>query len=264
MSNLSVTTTIRPGLLVGLKTQIKGNVSHKRGSEIEHKTDSGASKSKWETERTILDPVEQEEAVKVRGKARGLIEAVCTKSEFGLLCPTIAAPDLDNALVEAARLCAEFNQRAKKTKIRFAAITGKIAQDDLQAARAIRKEISELIGDMKDGLEQLDIETVRSAASRAKQLGQMLTPEAEAKVRVAIDQARSLARKIVAAGEQGAGEIDKATIARLTEARTSFLDFDAVGEVASPFIEGRAVDLNVAPDSPGNLFEARNKRELEL
>lgn len=264
-TEFTVTTTLRPGLLVGLKTSIKGNVKHHRTViEAETVDTDGTAREAWETKKTVKNAAEQADAAKVRAKARGLIEAVCSNTDFGLLCPLIAKPDLDKALAEARAICEAFNDTSKFTKVRFGAVTGVVAQDDLRAARELRKEVSELIGDMKEGLEQLDIDTVRAAASRAKQIGQMLSPEAATRVQMAVEEARSLARKIVKAGEQGAVEISASVIARLMEARTAFLDIDEpVGEIGTRVVEGRAVDL--VPDTGTvSTAPAAPVREIEL
>ena len=63
--------TLRPGLLVSLKTSVHGNVSYQRRDIINE-----ASHSKWETDRVIADPVEHEAATKARNTARGMIAKV--------------------------------------------------------------------------------------------------------------------------------------------------------------------------------------------
>lgn len=235
--------TIRPGLLVGIKTSVKGNVTYtKTPTEVEHLKDGG-EKATWDTERHIKDVAEQEEATKIRGQARSLISSICSTTNFGYLCPLVAKPELMTKIDEAQKLCDEFNARSRVTKVRFGAVTGTIQQDDFQAVRMLRREVTELLTDMKEGLENLDVATVREAANRAKQLGQMLSPEAEVRLEMAIKKVRSTARKIAAAGEQGEAEIDRSTIRALTETRTMFLDLDDVKEVETPLNTGRAVDL---------------------
>lgn len=252
MSNISFNATIRPGVLVAVTGSIKGNVTHKRQDiEAERVDEAGTATAKWETKKTVKDAAEFKAATEVMSKARYMITSVC--SRIGTMpvyvCPNIAAPDLEKAASEAKALCEAFNKTSRVTKIRLGVVTGKVAQDDVQAVRAIRREISELIGDMKDGIEALDVATVREAAARAKQLGQMLAPEAEARVRIAIEQARSLATRINKAGEQGALEIDARTIATLTECRTAFLDLEDAADVAVPMTQGRAVDLTSGDDT---------------
>lgn len=268
MASISFNTTIRPGLLVAVTGSIKGNVKYKKEDiQAEHVVD-GEAKAEWNTKRTIKNPVEFKAAQEVMSKASYMIKSVC--SRIGTMpvyvCPNIAAPDLDKAVIEAKALCEAFNQTATVTKIRLGVVTGKVAQDDVQAVRAIRREVSELLNDMKEGIESLDVATVREAASRAKQLGQMLAPEAEARVRVAIEQARALATRINKAGEQGAAEIDARTIAVLTEARTAFLDLDDVEEIGQGFVAGRAVDLTPNSDkvSAAPAAPATSARAMDL
>ena len=96
---------------------------------------------------------------------------------------------------------------------------------------------------MEEGLKNLDVGVAREAATRAKQLGQMLSAEAEVRVELAIKQVRESCKKIAAAGENGVAEIDRVTIARLTETRTAFLDMDEAQEVEAPTQQARTVDL---------------------
>lgn len=269
MSAINFNTTIRPGLLVAITGSIKGNVKyHKEDIEAERIVEDGTARAEWNTKRTIKDPKEFKAAQEVMSKASYTIKSVC--SRIGTMpvyvCPNIAAPDLEKAVAEAKAMCVAFNATSKVTKIRLGVVTGKVAQDDVQAVRAIRREVAELLADMKDGIENLDVATVREAASRAKQLGQMLAPEAEARVRIAIEQARALATRINKAGEQGANEIDARTIATLTEARTAFLDIDddngeaSIGKVFTP---GRAVDLRTDDETPVKAAPG-NARAVEL
>ena len=241
------TMTLRPGLLVGLQTSIRGNVSYvKRDIETGHIIANGEHVAKWETERTISDPAEYARATKVRSDARGLIVKCCVNTAFGPICPEADAADLDAAIVKARKLCEEFNRTAEVTRVKFYIMTGRVASDDLEAVKAINGEVRDLLSDMKDGIQNLDVNVIREAAAKAKTIGAMLTPEAQARVEVAIKAARDMATKIKAAGETAAVEIDARTIRTLTEARTAFLDLDGADEIAQPAAEGRALDLNTA------------------
>ncbi len=204
------TSTLRPGLLVSLNTTLTGNVKHFRNPiEAEHIVDDGSQKARWETERVIYDPVEHELGVKLRNKARSTISSVCAKSAFGLLCPETKADELEQAIKDARKTADEFNATAKLSRIGVYAITGRIAQDDVEATRAINSELRGLLQTMEKGVANMDVAVIREAANKAKGIGSMLTPQASASVRMAIDAARSAARKIVKAGEQAGQEIDK-------------------------------------------------------
>lgn len=243
------TSTIRPGLLVSLKTRVTGNVSYyKKVTEEEHQAEDGALVARWETERRIADAEEHDAAAKVRSKARNLIAAVCSHSSFGLLCPESRTPELEQALIAARVLTDEFNAKAKLSRIGFYVITGRVSPDDVEAIRAINSEVRDLLQLMESGLSNLNVDAVRDAASRARSVSQMLAPDAQARVQDAVNIARTAARRIVQAGEQVATEIDQQAIAAVARARTAFLDLDVSAvHIAAPEAEGRAVDLG--PDT---------------
>lgn len=236
--------TLRPGLLVSLKTSLHGNVSY-RTREIlaDHIEDDGARRATWETDRTIEHPREHEEATKVRGKARSLITSVCSPSSFGLLCPEADREKLTAAIDEARAAIDEFNGTAMITEAGLSIIIGRIAADDVEAVRAINGEVRDLLTAMETGLQKLDVAAVRDAANKARALSAMLSPLAAERAEAAIRVARSAARRIVKAGETAALEIDEATLRTIRQSRTAFLDLDDAAEVLEPTVSGRAIDL---------------------
>jgi hypothetical protein len=232
------TSTLRPGLLVSLKTSVRGNVAYQRRDIL-----TDASHSKWETDRVIADPVEHEAATKARNAARSAITKVCTTSAFGLLCPEAKAEQLEDAIKEARRITDAFNASATLSRVSVYVICVKVASDDVEAVKSITSEVRDLLEAMESGLKNLDVKAIRQAAGKAKEVGTMLAPEAAARVQIAVDVARKAARDIVSAGEQAAIEVDLASIRRVTEMRTSFLDLDEVNEIARPAERVRGVDL---------------------
>ncbi len=236
--------TIRPGLLVSMRTGLRGNVSYStRVVEEDHIEDDGSRRAAWETNRMIELPGEHEEAVKVRGKARSLITAVCSPSSFGLLCPEAMRDKLTIAIDMARAVITDFNERATVTRASLHVIIGRVASDDVEAIRAINSEVRDLLTAMEDGLKKLDVDAVREAANKARSLSAMLSPEAAGRAQKAIDVARSAARQIVKAGETAAVEIDEATFRTITQARAAFLDLDDAAEIQEPTVTGRAIDL---------------------
>lgn len=237
--------TLRPGLLVSMQTSIKGN-THYQTQEIEyqHETGDGGLRARWETTKTIADRQEHEEAIKQRTKIRGLILSVCTQSAFGLLCPNSREAELREAISVARKLTEDFNSTAQVSRMSVNVIFGRIAQDDVEAVRAISGEIRSLIEDMQAGVKTLDVKVIRAAANKATEVGKMLTPEANQRLAVAIDAARTTARKIAKAGEVAAQEIDKAAIRKMDMARTAFLDINIESsDMLEPVQEGRNIDL---------------------
>lgn len=255
--------TIRPGLIVALSTSVSGNVKYnKRTIEAENITEEGAARAAWETTRTIFDPAEHEAAGKARGRVRTIISAVCATSAFGLLCPQANADKLEAAIAEARAVRDEFNASAKLSRLDVYVITGQVAQDDVEAVRAINSNVRELLQAMEQGLKNLDAKAVRDAADRLKSLGSMLSENAAENVKIAVETARKAARQIVKAGEEGAIAIDQAAINKIASQRTAFLDVEQeAGEVAAPVETGRALDLLpaevpvAAPKAPAPSFE---------
>lgn len=229
------TSILRPGLLVSLRTSIKGNVKYSTTElEAEHITPEGEERARWETERTVRDPEEQKRALKARSLARSAVQTVCSHSDFGLLCLVENRAKLDVAIAKAEGIAREFNADAEVSQLRVNVIIGEVAPDDARAIRAINQEIRDLMDSMAQGLATLDVQKVRDAANKATSVGKMLEPNAKASVERALGIARKAAREIVKAGETGAIEIDQVAIQRLTEARTAFLDLDEVPEVQAP------------------------------
>jgi hypothetical protein len=238
------TTTIRPGIMVVLRTNIIGNVKYsKTVIEPDTETEGGGQKAKWETERFITNAAELKEATQVRSKVRNTIANLCAQTSFGLLCPEDKEDKLDAAYNESLALVEAFNDRAETTKITFYMVPGKVAADDVRAVRAINSEVRELMETMEKGLQNLNPKMVRDAADRARSLGAMLSPEMSERVAGALKVARKAASDIVKAAEVGGAEIDLASIRKIADARTSFLDLDDAKEVAAPVHEARALDL---------------------
>jgi len=157
------TSTLKPGLLVALATRVDGGVNYKRVDlDQEHTTDDGSKMARWETTRTIEDPAEFDRATKLRGKCRSLITAVCSASDFGLLCPASREAELDAAMTEATRLADEFNRSAARSCVSVYVLKGRIAQDDAEAVRAIGSEVRGLLDQMERGIQAASPEAIRA------------------------------------------------------------------------------------------------------
>lgn len=259
---------LRPGLLVSLKTSIRGAVTYdRRDLEPEHADESGAGRrARWETIKHVPDAQALDAATAVRGKARSLVTAQCSASSFGLLCPSARENDLADAIDAARALVTEHN-RTSTAQVDVYVIAGRIAQDDAEAARAIAAEMRDLMDDILGGIKAADPEQIREAANKARAMGQMLTPGAAAKVSQAIEQARKIARELVKrvekAGESAAAVVAEQATANIEAARFAFLDLDAPAEISPQDAPAaRPIELEAAPESLSAApFE---NRQLEL
>jgi hypothetical protein len=287
MSDLKPT-TLRPGLLVALKTSIKGENVEYVVTEIEAdhavqivggevaeapganefaeevdaiEADGGEPEpeasaesgpvgrfAKWETARTIKDAAEHETAVKVRSKARNLVCGVCAKSDFGLLCTEDKSEKLLAAIAEGSRLCDEFNATSKLTSISFNTLIGRVSPDDVLAVKAINAEIRELMTLMEKGILNGDVEGARKAAAQAKDMAAMLTEGASERVQEAVTLSRKALNKMSKAGVQAAEELSREAIASLINARTAFLDLEPVSEQDTDQPESEGRAVDFVPD----------------
>ncbi len=249
------TSSLVPGLLVSLKTSIKGNVRYaKRTIQPDTEAEDGSRSASWETDRFIADAKEHKLSAETRAKARNVVANVCIQTAFGLLCPEAKAVKLEEALDEADKLVRAFNRAAKLSRIEFNVARGRIEPNDERAIRGINSEVRDLLDMMQDAIGKLDAKAVRAAANRARLVGQMLSPQAYAKVSTAIDAARAKAREIVKAGELAAKEVNTENLRAIAVARTAFLDMDTAGELAAPTEHGRAVEFEAETEArePGS------------
>ena len=240
--------TLKPGLLVSLKTSVTGGVDYQRNElEADHATDTGERVAKWETTRTIADPNEYERAIQARGKARNTITSVCCSSSFGLLCPSARELELQQAIEAARQITEEYNRTAAASRVDVYVLLGRVAQDDVEAARAIGAEVRDLLDSMQAGIKMADPDIIRDAASKARAIGGMLTEQAAERVSAAVSEARKAARDIVRrvekAGEIATKVVSELSVKSINEARFAFLDLDCQAAVISEAPSARGIDL---------------------
>ncbi len=240
------TTTLRPGLLVSLSVRTVGNVRYiTKTLEAEHLTEGGETRAAWETERIVSDAEELEKSKVARSRCATLIRRVCSLSAFGLLCPEDKAAELETAIADARKVAEDFNATATVSRIGVYIITGRIAADDVEAVKAIKSEVRDLMAEMERGMKTLNVKAIRDAADKAKQMGQMLSADASARVEIAVEVARKAARQISKAGEQAEIEVDQIALQKVASMRTAFLDLEETGAVQAPAAQSRAIDLEV-------------------
>jgi hypothetical protein len=246
-----MTSVLKPGILVSLKTALRGGIFYDRHDlEPEHR-EGDAAVSKWETKRKIDDAAEYERATKARSAASSAIRSVCAHTAFGLLCPESREAELDAALVQAREIVNAFNASASHSQVSVYVLKGRIATTDQEATKAIASEVEGLLADMQAGIKSVDAKAIREAATRAKQVGAILDATSQTKVNMAIEVARSAAREIVKRIEKGGEQAEvvmqavSGAASAIETARMSFLDLDE-GEVkVEPLPVVQARDLEV-------------------
>lgn len=233
--------TLKPGILVSLKTAMRGGVEYKRkdldvdaesavkpacadcGGPVDRVTraetdnelyrcpacgterpaDVSTEVKRWETTKVIADLDEHKKASRARSRCRSLISSVCSQSAFGLICTESKETSLDEAIAEARAMAANFNREAKTVQIAVYVLKGRIASTDEEAAKAIASELRELLDEMKDGIGVGNIEAAREAARKALNMGSMLDETAGKKVNAAISEVREAAKLITKRMQSG-------------------------------------------------------------
>lgn len=232
------TTTIRPGILVALKSTVEGGVFYERRELTPDEARDGAAVEKWETTKIVEDPAEHEAATKARSAALSAIRKCCSATSFGLLCPTLNEGALDVAIKEARAIVEAHNATAQHTRVRVYALKGRIADSDSEAAKMIGAEVAELIAEMNTGIDRLDPKSIRKAADRAREMAAMLGDVQRGRVDDAIAQARKAARDIVRRvekeGEEAAIVLMDVQRGAIERARIAFLDLDGDDATVEP------------------------------
>lgn len=271
--------TIKPAILVSLKSSVSGGVTYTRTTldapkmpEAMTVTAPVASDSekaerteveRWETLKIVEDADEHKRATIARGKALTEIRKLCIASAFGLLCPLAYESELSEAIERARAIATAHNETARHTRISLYVIRGHIASTDEEAARAIGDEVRTLVAQMDAGISKLDVEAIREAASKARSLSAMLSDEQSAIVSEAVKGARAAARAIAKRVEKD-GEMAAIVLAdiqrgAIERARMAFLDLDDTSAPVAPDSEPapvanvqRVAGLDLDDEGEGN------------
>lgn len=224
---------LRPGILVSLRSEVRGGVSYVRTPLDPTATPTAEEKSaveRWETTKVTTDAEEHTRAEDARTAATAPIRKLCMASAFGLLCPIEREAELSAAIAQSRAIADAFNESARYTSVRVYVLRGHIATTDEEAAQAIGDEVRELVDAMNAGITALDVEAIREAATKASQIGEMLDATQQETLGEAVKAARSAARAIVKRiqkdGEQAAVVLADIKRGALERARLAFLDLD--------------------------------------
>jgi hypothetical protein len=236
-----------PGILVALKTYVRGGVDYER-SGIEE--DAEGRVKKWETTRTMADPDEHKRATETASKASSMISRLCVRTTFGLLCRSDREGELDAAVAQVRQMTMEWNRKAVHSFVYVNAIKGRIADNDEEATRAILNEVSDLFERMNRAIAAADVTDIRATAMQMKRLTAMTTPSTSGVIERGYTAAREAAKAIVKRGEDLSDRVANVKIEieqeSFNDARVSFLDTMASVMPDLPSIDvQRGVSLEV-------------------
>ncbi len=246
MNKKSDVMTLKPGLLVSLKTTKRGGTEYAR-EDLASKKEGAAKIDEWKTTKKVTDPKEDDRAAKLRSKLGGLVRKVCVPSAFGLICPVSKETELREAIAEAKVGAAKFNTEARTVQIGVFCLVGRIAETDQEATRAIRDELRDMIAEMQGFIEAGAVEKARDSASKLLKMGMVLDEKTQGKVKRAVEEVRQIAKdaikKVTEGGVTTAEAVAGIKFKAVEEARFAFLDEG--GEVVqsqAPATDARGLD----------------------
>lgn len=156
--------SIRPGILVGLRTSVKGGVEYTRLDKGIVEEDDGAVVEKWDTEKKTLDPEEHRLASAARNRARYLIKSTCAQTPFGLIAQD--EERLEESVRAAKQHIREFNQQAQHSIVQIHVIRARFAADDAEAAESIRAALQDLLERLEGLTARGDVDGVRNLCNQ--------------------------------------------------------------------------------------------------
>ncbi len=238
--------------MLALQTTMKGGTSYEL-HESETEREGGMLRKRRDSTVTVFDTDEHDRAVKVRGEARYCITRLCVKTPFSLLCPEENEAKMDEGVLLAKKMVADFNATSVYTKIGLYTMKGKILGNDEANAAAIAAEMRNLLAEMSAAIQKMDPDAIRDAIQKANEVSSMLVEEQQEKVTGAIELARVAAREIAKTiKKKGLGAVNvvteyRAELLALKTAGNAFLDFEEPtvkdgGEV--PGVQVKDLDLS--------------------
>lgn len=223
---------LKPGLLVSLRTSLKGGIAYER-AELEAPAPATETEdvARWETTRVIDDKAEYDRGSKLQGKVSGMIRNRCIETEnLGLLCPKDREDELDKAVADAQALVDEFNTSTRHSMLTVWAVKWRMAEDEEEATAALAAEVRGLLDQVDRGIRDVNVETIRAAATRAKYVGKMLDGKQAEQVTEAVLAARkaatTIARRVEKLGEDAEVVMAELKTEPIATARFAFLDLE--------------------------------------
>lgn len=197
---------IKPGILVSMKTSVGGGIVYERTDLSDEKVGTSET-TRWETVKIVNDVEDFNRAGVVRGEASAMIRKVCIKSAFGLICLSTNEAELQKAIAEAMQMCNNYNRSGvNKSFVRINVLQGRIADNDAEASRGIAQEMMDIIDQMKQGIVNFDVRSIRDAAGKAREVSKILEGQEAEVVANAVAAARKAARMIAKRVEKGGEE----------------------------------------------------------
>lgn len=195
MSSIAVN-TIKPGILVSLKSTVTGGVNYERNDLRAETAATGAEVRHWKTTCYTADPDEHARATKVRNRAIYCVRSLCADTALGLVCPLEREVELRAAIEDMRRIVDEYEATARYTHVRVTVYRGTVDATDAENVNAVAEEVARIVSYMAEALARRDVKAIRDAATDAASLAMIVSDDAAQKLVRAIEAARDAANQI--------------------------------------------------------------------
>lgn len=220
---------LKPSILVALKGAVNGGITYNRVEMGREVAGDGSERIEWKTTKHVADPKELATADAYRNKAKTAIKRVCARTPWGLICPNAKEAELMEAIEQAHQLAAEFNSNhANHTEVTISVFLGRVAENDAEAAKAVRLELTTLLEQAERAASSGHVQQMRDLAKQGAQLEKLLEDGTDAKGALgqAIKGLRKVARDVVRLvekkGEDMATVLTEDALKPVSEARFAF------------------------------------------
>jgi len=205
---------LKPGILINVTVRMSGGVSYRQKSDdlLEASPDPRLAASPnsevdvWATTRTMADKKEYAAAIKVRATARNAIAAVCLQTPVGLVCLPDREPEVRAIVAQQETAIADFNRQARYTSVNMFVILANIDGMSDVNVQSVAAEVARSLELMENLTKDGDVAGARKEAIRLQDIAKLLDGQAESTALEAIEEVRTVAKRLKKVGENLAAQ----------------------------------------------------------
>jgi hypothetical protein len=244
----SSTINVKDAVLVVEINKLSGGVTLQRSNQnIER--EEAQERSEWKTEKVILDINERKAGTSLWNQNKRLVRSIALETIGGLMfCPKDKQEELKRIAEELRARAGRFNDETRFVRINFDLMFFDIVGNEEKVAESIRDEISGMVQELSEAIDEGDFKKIRDVAYKARGADALLAQEESAILKEAVAEARRAANRISEAARDGEDMIEA----------VSNLERSAVDAARFRFIE------QIEDDDPeGDRLPAVDVREVE-
>lgn len=183
---------LKPCYLLGTEISRHGGEQYSRKNEHRVEREDGSVYSEWETQKTLSNEDEFKEATQLVGKCKREIHKLGRSlGNLGLIVPRERIDDVRAFRDEWREKFAEFNGRAKHSKLRFRLVIVSTAGENAEVLKDLLEDLRDGLSDLEAAYKSADPKSMRDVVQRMSGFSDLL-PE---RVALSIENAIKATRK---------------------------------------------------------------------